>query len=170
MITRIGLIDGLTPAVAAWLKDLNPAASRALLKAGRVIRRAALLNVRAQFKRTGQSRTGTGHRGIKIRADQAASIRTVRVWHGSGILAAHELGSTVPGITIRPTSRRVLAWGGPRGGPHTHFARVLTRRAFTLPRRPTLLPAYEANASAVLTLLEAEYQKVIDVAPPALRT
>lgn len=170
MITRVGLVDGLTPAVAAWLKDLNPASSRALVKAGRVIRRAAVLNVRAQFKRTGQQRTGTGQRGIKLRADQAAGIRTVRIWHGSGILAAHELGSTVPPATIRPTTRRVLAWGGPRGGPHTHFARVLTRRAFTLPRRPTLLPAYEANASAVLTLLEAEYQTVLNQAPPAVRS
>jgi hypothetical protein len=170
MITRVGLVDGLTPAVAAWLQDLNPAAGRALLKAGRVIRRAALLNVRAEFRRTGQNRTGVGQRGIKVRQDQAAGIRSVRVWHGSGILAAHELGSTIPAITIRPTSRRVLAWGGPRGGPHTHFSRVLSRRAFTLPRRPTLGPAYQANASAVLTLLEAEYQKVLNLAPPAVRT
>jgi hypothetical protein len=170
MITRVGLIDGLTPAVAAWLKDLNPGATRALMKAGRLIRRAAVLNVRTQFKRTGQSRTGTGQRGIKVRGDQAAGLRVVRIWHSQGILAAHELGSTVPPVTIRPTRGRVLAWGGPRGGPHTGFARVVSRRAFTLPRRPTLLPAYETNAGAVLQLLEAEYQKLLDTAPPALRT
>ena len=99
MIVRVGLVDGLTPAVAAWLKDLNPGASRALLKAGRLIRRAAVLNVRTQFRRTGQNRTGTGQRCIKVRGDQAAGVRSVRVWHGSGILAAHELGSTVPPIT-----------------------------------------------------------------------
>ena len=160
----------LTPAVAAWLKDLNPASGRALVKAGRVIRKAAVVNVRAAFRRTGQNRTLTGQRGIKLRQDQAAGIRTVRVWHGSGILAAHELGSTVPPATIRPRGRRVLAWGGPRGGPHTHFARVLTRRAFTLPRRPTLTPAYEANANVVVQLLEAEYQKVLALAPPAVRS
>lgn len=166
MITRVGLIDGLTPAVAAWLKDLNPAASRALLKAGRVIRRAAVQNVQASFRRTGRTRTGTGQRMIKVRADQAAGIRTVRIWHGSGILAAHELGSTVPPATLR----RVLAWGGPPGGPHTQFRRVATRRSYTLRRRPTLTPAYEANAAAVLTILEAEYATVLAQAPPEVRT
>jgi hypothetical protein len=170
MLTRVGLVDGLTPAVAAWLKDLNPAAGRALLKAGRLIRRTAVGNVRASFQRTGLNRTLTGQRGIKIRADQAAGIRTVRVWHGSGILAAHELGSTIPPTTLRPVSRRVLAWGGPPGGPHTQFSRGHTRRAFTLRTRPTLTPAYQAQAGAVLTLLEAEYAKVLAQAPPALQT
>jgi hypothetical protein len=169
MITRVGLIDGLTPAVAAWLQDLNPAAGRALLKAGRVIRRAALLNVRAMFRRSGFDRTGGSSRRIKIRQDKSAGIRTVRVWHGSGILAAHELGSTIPAITLRPTTKRVLAWGG-TPGHREHFSRIVSRRAFTLPRRPTLLPAYETNASAVLTLLEEEYQRVLNQAPPAVRT
>jgi hypothetical protein len=166
---RIGILDELTPAVAAWLQDMNPAAGRALLKAGRVIRRAAVLNVRAMFRRTGKNRTLTGQRGIKVRADKSASIRTVRVWHGSGILAAHELGSTVPPTTIRPVSRRVLGWGGPPGGPHTHFSRVVTRRGFTLRRRPTLVPAYTQASASVLELLEAEYAKVLALAPPAMR-
>lgn len=170
MLTRIGLLDGLTPAVAAWLKDLNPAAGRALLKSGRLIRRTAVANVRAAFRRTGKHRTFGGQRGIRMRLDQQAGIRTLRIWHGSGVLAAHELGSTVPPATIRPVRRRVLAWGGPPGGPHTHFSRVVQRRGFTLRRRPTLIPAYDANAAAVLQLLETEYQALLDTAPPELRT
>lgn len=169
MITRVGILDELTPAVAAWLQDLNPAAGRALLKAGRVIRRAAVLNVRAMFKRTGFDRTGGTARRIKIRQDKAAGLRTVRIWHGSGILAAHELGSTIPAITLRPTTKRVLAWGGTPTA-REHFSRIVSRRSFTLPRRPTLLPAYQTNASAVLTLLEEEYQRVLNQAPPEVRS
>lgn len=169
MVTRVGLVDGLTPAVAAWLKDLNPAAGRALLKAGRLIRREAVKNVGAMFRRTGRNRTFGGSRGIKVRQDQAAGIRTVRVWHGSGILAAHELGSTIPALTIKPRNHRVLAWGGTPGA-REHFARVVSRRSFTLRKRRTLEPAYLAQASAVLDLLEAEYQALLDMAPPALKS
>jgi hypothetical protein len=170
VITRVGLVDELTPAVAAWIKDLNPAAGRALLKAGRVIRRAALVNVRGMFNRTGRRRTEpTAQRGLRLRMDQAAGLRTVRVWHGSGILAAHELGSTIPPITLRPVSRRALAWGG-TADRRERFARVIHRRGFTLRKRRTLEPAYLANASAVLDLLEEEYEKVLALAPPALRT
>jgi hypothetical protein len=170
MLTRIALLDELTPAVAAWLKDLNPAAGRALLKAGRVIRKQAVANVRTTFRRTGRNRTGQGQRGIRMRLDQSAGIRTVRIWHGSGILAAHELGSTIPPTTLRPIRRRVLAWGGPPGGPHTHFAMVITRRGFTLRKRATLFPAYQAQAQAVLDTVEAEYAALLAQAPPALRT
>lgn len=170
MLTRVALLNGLTPAVAAWLKDLNPASGRALLKAGRLIRKAAVANVTARFRRTGRNRTGRGQRGIRLRLDQSAGIRTVRIWHGSGILAAHELGSTIPPTTLRPVRRRVLAWGGPPGGPHTAFATLVTRRAFTLRQRPTLIPAYQANADAILQTLEQEYAKVLAQAPPAVKT
>ncbi len=170
MITRIGIVDGLTPAVAAWLKDLNPAAGRALMKGGRLIRRTAVANIVAAFRRTGRNRTRGGQRGIRMRMDQSAGIRTLRIWHGSGILAAHELGSSIPAMTVRPRTRRVLAWGGPPGGPHTNFAREVTRRGFTLRRRPTLTPAYTAQAAAVLALLETEYQTLLNTAPPAVRS
>ena len=169
MITRVGLVDELTPAVAAWIQDLNPAAGRALVKGGRLIRRAAVRNVQAMFQRTGGNRTLVGMRGIKVRLDQAAGIHTARVWHGSGILAAHELGSTIPPTTLRPVSRRVLGWGG-TPGKRERFARVIHRRAFTLRKRRTLLPAYEANVHAVTDLLEAEYAKVLALTPPAIRS
>jgi hypothetical protein len=169
VITQVGLIDGLTPAVAAWLQDLNPASGRALLKAGRLIRRDAVRNVNAMFRRTGKNRTLTGVRGIKVRRDQAAGVHTVRIWHGSGILAAHELGATIPPVTIRPVTRRVLGWGG-TPGQRLHFAREVQRRSFTLRKRRTLEPAYLANTHAVLDLLEAEYAKVLALAPPELRT
>ena len=170
MITRVALVDEVTPAVAAWIQDLNPAAGRALLKGGRLIRRAAVQNVQAMFKRTGRNRTLTGQRGIKVRQDQSAGIRVVRVWHGMGILAAHELGSTIPPTIIRPKNRRVLAWGGV-GRQHTHFRTgEWQRRSFTLRKRRTLEPAYQANQHAVLELLEAEYEKLLALAPPALRT
>jgi hypothetical protein len=169
MITQVGLIDGLTPAVAAWLKDLNPAAGRALLKAGRLIRRDAVRNVNAMFQRTGRNRTLAGVRGIKVRRDQAAGVHTVRIWHGSGILAAHELGATIPPVTIKPMTRRVLGWGG-TPAKRLHFAREVQRRSFTLRKRRTLEPAYLANTHAVLDLLEAEYEKVLATAPPERRT
>jgi hypothetical protein len=127
-------------------------------------------NVRAAFRRTGRNRTHGGQRGIRMRLDTSAGIRTLKIWHGSGILAAQELGSTIPAMTVRPRTRRVLAWGGPPGGPHTNFAREVTRRGFTLRRRPTLTPAYQAEAAHVLQILEAEYQKVLNLAPPAVRT
>lgn len=169
MLTRVAILDGLTPAVAAWLQDLAPAAGRALLKGGRLIRRTAVANVRSAFRRTGSNRTGGGPRGIRMRLDKSASLLTLRIWHGSGILAAHELGSTVSAADIRPVRRRVLAWGGPPGGPHTHFARSARRPAFTLRRRATLQPAYPPNAQAVLDVLEAEYAKLLAAAPPAVR-
>jgi hypothetical protein len=168
MLTRVGILDALTPAVAAWLQDMNPGSARALRRAGLLIRRAAVANIRGAFRRTGRNRTFGGQRGVKLRLDQSGGIRTLRIWHSSGILAAHELGSTVPAVTIRPTGKRVLAWGGPPGGPHTQFARVIHRRGFTLRRRPTLGPAYASNASAVYEFLEAEYQRVLNQAPPAV--
>ena len=170
MITRVALVDEVTPAVAAWIQDLNPAAGRALLRAGRVIRRAAIKNVRAMFKRTGRNRTLEGMRGIKVREDRAAGIRVVRVWHGMGLLAAQELGATIPPTTIRPKTMRVLGWGGV-GRQHTHFRTgEFQRRSFTLRKRRTLEPAYYANLHAVPELLEAEYEKLLALAPPALRT
>jgi hypothetical protein len=169
MITRVGLVDELTPAVAAWIQDLNPAAGRALGKAGRAIRKAAVRNVEAMFHRTGRNRTLAGVRGIKVRLDQAAGIRTVRIWHGMGILAAHELGSTVPAITIRPKNRRILGWGG-TPAQRESFAPIVERRAFTLRKRRTLEPAYLANTHLVYDLLEEEYAKVLALAPPAVRT
>jgi hypothetical protein len=174
MLTRVAVIDELTPAAAAWVKDLNPASGRALIKSARLIRRTALQNIQATFKRTGRNRTGTrgsqrgGQRGLKIRTDQQAGIRTVRIWHGSGILAAQELGSTVPPVTIRPVKGKVLGWGGPPG-EYTRFARFVHRRGFTLRRRATLEPAYETQAAAVIEDLEQEYQKVLDTVPPALK-
>jgi hypothetical protein len=168
MLTRVTVLDGLTPAAAAWVKDLNPASGRALLQGARLIRRTAVQNIQATFKRTGRNRTGRGQRGLKIRSDQQAGIRTVRIWHGSGILAAQELGSTVPPVTIRPVKGRVLGWGGPPG-EYTRFARFVHRRGFTLRRRATLEPAYQTQAAAVIQTLEAEYQKVLDTVPPALK-
>jgi len=168
MLTRVTVLDGLTPAAAAWVKDLNPASGRALLQGARLIRRTAVQNIQATFKRTGRNRTGRGQRGLKIRSDQQAGIRTVRIWHGSGILAAQELGSTVPPVTIRPVKGHVLGWGGPPG-EFTRFARFVHRRGFTLRRRATLEPAYETQAVAVIAGLEAEYQKVLDTVPPALK-
>jgi hypothetical protein len=168
MLTRVTVLDGLTSAAAAWAKDLNPASGRALLQGARLIRRTAVQNIQATFKRTGRNRTGRGQRGLKIRSDQQAGIRTVRIWHGSGILAAQELGSTVPPVTIRPVKGRVLGWGGPPG-EFTRFARFVHRRGFTLRRRATLGPAYETQAAAVIAGLEAEYQKVLDTVPPALK-
>jgi hypothetical protein len=169
VITRVGILDELTPAVAAWQQDLNPAAGRALLRWGRLMRRQAVRNVNAMFQRTGRNRTLTGVRGIKVRQDQAAGIRTVRIWHGSGILAAHELGATIPPVTIRPVTRRVLGWGG-TPAQRLHFAREVQRRSFTLRKRRTLEPAYLATASAGVDLLEEEYAKLLALAPPALRT
>jgi hypothetical protein len=168
-VISVGLIDGLTSAVAAWLTDLNPASGRALMKAGRLIRRNAVRNVNAMFRRTGRNRTLTGMRGIKVRRDQAAGIQTVRIWHGSGILAAHELGATIPPMTIRPVTRRVLGWGG-TPGQRLHFAREVQRRSFTLRKRRTLEPAYLATTHGVPELLEAEYAKTLALAPPELRT
>jgi hypothetical protein len=171
MLTRVTVLDGLTPAAAAWVKDLNPASGRALAKDARLIRRTALQNIQATFRRTGRNRTGRGQRGLKIRMDQQAGIRTVRIWHGSGILAAQELGSTVPPVTIRRTGlgkHAVLGWGGPPG-EYTRFARFVHRRGFTLRRRATLEPAYQTQAAAVIAGLETEYQKVLDTVPPALK-
>jgi len=182
MIVRVALLDELTPAVAAWIADINPGAKRALIKAGTLIRRRALQNIQATFRRTGENRTelgtpgkkarrsgvrgGAAMRGLRMRFDVSATIPSVRVWHGSGILAAHELGSTIPPATLKPDTRRVLGWGGPPGGKQTEFSRGHRRRAFTLPRRPTLIPAYEANATAVLELIENEYEKVLN--PPSV--
>jgi hypothetical protein len=168
VITRIAILDELTPAVSAWLTDLNPASRRALMKGGRLVRRAALRNITAMFKRTGRQRTGTGMRGLKVRGDVQAGIATVRVWHGQGLLAAHELGSTIPPTTIRPRAKRVLGWGG-TAAKHTEFSRVITRRGFTLRRRATLEPAYRANAETIIELMNTEYQTLLDTVPEPLR-
>jgi hypothetical protein len=169
VITRVALVDEVTPAVGAWIQDLNPAAGRALMKAGRVIRRQAVRNIQGMFQRTGLRHTELRNRGVRIRMDQAASLRTVRIWHGSGILAAHELGATIPAITINTVNRRVLGWGG-TPQKRERFAAVVHRRAFTLRKRRTLEPAYLANAARVVDLLEEEYEKVLALAPPAVRT
>lgn len=167
MITRVAVLDGVSPAVAAWLTDLNPGSRRTLLKAGRLIRESAKDVARASFGRSGRNRVLKGSYGIKLKESRDAGVPAVRIWHGSGILAAHELGSTIPAATMAPTRRRVLAWGGPVGGPHTHFSRGHRRRAFTLRRRPTLEPAYTQNAAAVLQLLEQEYARILAQAPAA---
>ena len=164
---RVAILDEVTPAAALWLKDLNPASGRALLHAAYLIRKTAVQNIQASFKRTGRNRTGGGQRGLKVRMDQQGGIRTVRIWHGSGILAAHELGSTVPARTFPPRRRLVLGKAG--------VGRIVERpgytvRGFTLRRRATLEPAYQAQAEAVIRLLDDEYQKVFDTVPPALRT
>ena len=120
-------------------------------------------------KDTGRQRVKIPTRGIRIKLDQAAGLRTVRIWHGSGILAAHELGASIPPTTIRPVNRRVLGWGG-TPAKRESFAAIVNRRGFTLRKRRTLEPAYYAQANAVLEILEAEYQKVLDTVPPALKT
>src|SRR4029453_14206087 len=84
VITRVGILDELTPAVAAGEQDWNPAAGRALLRWGRLMRRQAVRNVNAMFQRTGRNRTLTGVRGIKVRQDQAGGIRTGRIPHRAG--------------------------------------------------------------------------------------
>lgn len=169
-LIQVGILDGLTPAVQRWVTDLNPGSRRALMDAGRRVADSARDYARSTFRRTGRNRVLKGDYGIKVAESRAAGIPAVRIWHSSGLLAAHELGSTIPAATLAPTRKRVLAWGGPPGGPHTHFSRGHSRRAFTLRRRPTLEPAYEYNAETVLQILEREYQAILDQAPPAVRT
>ena len=157
MITRIGILDELTPAVAAWQAGISPGARRALLQGARLVRATALQNIRTLFRRTGRNRTGKGQRGLKIRADQQGGISTVRIWQSSGILAAQELGSRVPDAVIRQ-----------RHG--TPLRKAIFRPGFTLPRRPFLEPAYRAQAGAIIAGLEAEYARLLATTPPALRT
>jgi hypothetical protein len=167
-MVRVGITENVTPALKAWLEGTAPAAGRALLKSARLIRTQALQNIRSTFKRTGRNRTGGGMRGLRLKSDQSAGIRTVRLWHGSGLLAAHELGSAVPGATIRPRRVRVLRWTNRDGT--VGYARQITRSGFTLKRRPTLVPAYTAMADKIVPLLEAEYQALLDKAPESLRS
>jgi len=166
-LIHVGVLDDLTPTLAQWLTDWSPAAQRALRRFGRLVRTSANANLNAMLGRSGRNRTShKGGRGAVFSVRQIAGQGgSLWIWPPSGILAAHELGATIPGGEIRPTRRQVLAWGGPPGGPHTHFAPVVRRAARTLRRRPWLSRAYATHQAALPAILEAEYQQALNAGP-----
>jgi hypothetical protein len=158
MIPRIAVFDTLTPAVRRWSEQLSPGVVRAW-------RRAAIrgrLEARVSADRFLSRRTGAGRRGIRARVRKTATGLVAEIWPSVGYLAAHELGSTIPAVTIRPTSGgsgvlRYRVGGAPR------YARFTQRPAFTLPRRPWATAAVPATTQAAVESLEAEMAKVFEV-------
>jgi len=110
--------------------------------------------------RTGRNRTtrrgGPIGRATRVLARASGSLW---LWHRT-ILAAHEVGATLPAVTLRPQRQRVLGWGG-IGTVHTHFAREVHLPARRLRRRPMLATAYATHAGELSAILEAEYQKAL---------
>lgn len=158
MIPRIAVFDSVTPLVRRWSEQLSPGVVRAW-------RRASIrgrLEARASADRFLSRRTGAGRRGIRTRVRKTASGLVAEIWPSVGYMAAHELGSTIPAVTIRPRSGgsgvlRYVAAGVP------HFARFTRRPAFTLPRRPWATAAVPAIERAAIETLEGEMAKVFEV-------
>lgn len=157
----LSIVDHVRPAVAAWLEAMTPTALSALRKGSNVIARASVANMPRQLRRRTGQRLPFERRAIRVRIERRVGGHPfAAISWAFGIAAALELGATIPPAPIRPWRRKVLAWGGPPGGPHTAFARQVHRPAFTLRKRPMLEPAYQQNEAEVLALFDAEYQKV----------
>jgi hypothetical protein len=158
VIPRIAVFDSLTPLVRRWSEQLSPGVVRAW-------RRAAIrgrLEARASADRFLSRRTGAGRRGIRARVRKTPTGLVAEIWPSVGYLAAHELGSTIPAVTIQPRSGgsgvlRYMVGGAPR------FARFTRRPAFTLPRRPWASAAVPAIERAAVETLDAEMAKVFEV-------
>lgn len=64
------------------------------------------------------------------------------------------------GATIRPATKKSVAWGGPRGGPHPHHA-----KAVHLDRRPFMSAAQDsfnfdgATEEAITKIMDRELKK-----------
>jgi hypothetical protein len=161
MRISLAIVDQVRPAVAAWLQGMSPTAVAALRGATRLITHAAVRHAQAQLRRRTGKRAPLAVRSLGTQIQSRLGGHPFAlIWWRRGILAAHEIGATVPPAALRPRNRKVLAWGGPPGGPHTHFSRGHRRGGFTLRKRPMLEPAYREQEAAVLALFDAEYQKV----------
>lgn len=156
----LALTDHLRPAVAEWLTAMTPTGVAALRSATTLIRRRTVGHMRAQLRRRTGKRAPLRASSVGTKVDRMTGGHPYALlWFKRGILAAHELGSTIPGGVERPRQKKILAWGGPPGGPHTHFARAVSRPTRTLRRRPMLVPAYQQSEAEVLALLDAAYQQ-----------
>ena len=175
---HVALTDGLSPAAKRWLEQMSPAALRGLRRIGGIVIRKARQNARTML----HQRTGIGLRGIRLKVDARAGNPRVIIWPSAAkglgqrgrqaaTMAAHELGSAIPAATIRPKSRHgagirgpALGWGGPPGGPHARFARVVHRPGFRLPRRPWLSSALQETQGQFVPAIEAMYQAMLEKA------
>lgn len=156
MIPKIALFDTLTPTVRRWTEQLSPGVVRAWRRAALRGRREAWATAEQFLRR----RTGRGRRGISSRVRKTASGLVMEIWPRVGYMAAHELGSAIPATEIRPFRGKVLRW---TDGSGVHFARVVHRPAFTLPRRPWATAAVPKIEAAAVESLETEMAKVFEV-------
>jgi hypothetical protein len=156
MVPKVAVFDSVSPQIRRWSEQLSPGVVRAWRRA--IIR--GRLEARASMDRFVGRRSGLGRRGVRARVRRTAAGLTAEIWPSVGYMAAHELGSTVPAATIRPTKAKVLAF---TVGGEKRFARVVHRPAFTLPRRPWATAAVPAVERAAVEALETEMAKVFDV-------
>ena len=157
----MALKDELRPEVIRWLEGLSATALRGLNRAAIRIRRQTVINMRAQLRRRTGKRAPLVAESVRIKVERRLGAHPyAQLSFKRGILAAHELGSTIPGGVTRPRFKKILAWGGTPGGTdHIHFAREVHRPTRTLRRRPMLEPAYYTVEPEVLAFLDEEYQR-----------
>lgn len=157
MIPRIAVHETLTAATRRWSEGMSPGVVRAWRRAAIQGRRLARASAVQMLTR----RTGAGARGIRARVRKTAAGVLAEIWPSVGYMGAHELGSVVPAVTIRPkTDGSVLRF---TVGGQTVFARAAHRPAFTLPRRPWLSSQVPAVERAAAETLEAEMAKVFEL-------
>jgi hypothetical protein len=157
MIPRIAVHDTLTAETRRWSEQMSPGVVRAWRKASFIARRLARESAARMLRR----RTGKGAAGITRRVRKTASGVVMEIWPSVGYLAAHELGSTIPAVTIRPKAgQKFVAW---QAGGEWRYAAFTRRPAFTLPRRPWATAAAPAAERATVEALEAEMGTVFDV-------
>lgn len=160
MKLQVALVDELRPAVAEWLASMTPAGMAALRRASKIVVGRTVDHMRAQLHvRTGR-RAPLVARSLGVKIDRRTGGHPyATIWFRRGILAAHELGSTIPGGLVRPRRAKVLAWGGAPGA-REHFARSVMRPTRTLRRRPMLEPALRQSEAEILQEITSAYDEV----------
>ncbi len=152
---RVALEESLTPRLDAYLDESSKGAVRIMRTAAGKVR--SLLRISAD--RYLRRRSGAGRRGIRALVTRTATGPVAIVWPSVGYLAAHELGSTIPAVEIRPRQARQLAW---QVAGEWRYARVVRRPAFSLPRRPWMTAAEPQAQRVMVETLQAEYDKIPD--------
>jgi hypothetical protein len=160
MRISVALVDELRPAIAEWLAQMTPTGVAALRRASKIIVAHTVEQMQGALGHHSGKRAPKVAKSMGVQVDRRSGGHPfAMIWFKRGILAAHEIGATIPGGVERPREKKVMAWGGPPGGPHTHFAKTVTRRTRTLRRRPMLEPGYRRSEAEVLQELTSSYDE-----------
>ncbi len=142
--------------------DLAPFAPavRAMVQAAfrRLWRRAKLAAIANASGKVLARRSGTLARSIDERVEARGLVLVGALRAGAAYAAAQELGASIPARVIRPRRAKALHW---IANGQDVFARMSRPGAFTLPARPFLRPAIEAQVPAFEAELDAGLDRLV---------